>query len=131
MSTTKEDTTVRLTYREKVPISLMKETIANCLQEKLSTTPPLAYDGEKCNDLSKSLADNIRNKLKSLNYDRYKYIVQVVIGERREQGVRMGTRCFWDVGTDNQASETFLNVSIILYIIFIYIYFIFYIFYIG
>ena len=25
---------------------------------------------------------------------------------------RMGTRCFWDAGTDNQASETFMNVSL-------------------
>ena len=24
---------------------------------------------------------------------------------------RMGTRCFWDSGSDNSASETFMNVS--------------------
>ena len=50
-----------------------------------------------------------------LGYDRYKFIVQVLIGERRDQGVRMGTKCFWDAGTDNQATENFMNVSFILY----------------
>ena len=43
--------------------------------------------------------------------ERYKYVVQVMIGERREQGLRIGSRCFWDQGTDCQASETFLNVQ--------------------
>jgi len=48
--------------------------------------------------------------LPALQYDRYKYIVQVYIGERREQGVRVGCRCFWDANSDNQASESFTNV---------------------
>ena len=36
---------------------------------------------------------------------------KVIIGERREQGVRMGSRCFWDSNTDNQASEYITNVQ--------------------
>lgn len=42
--------------------------------------------------------------------DRYKFVVQVLIGEKKDQGVRMGTKCFWDAGTDNQATENFMNV---------------------
>lgn len=45
-----------------------------------------------------------------MNLARYKYVVQVVIGEQRGEGVRMGCRCFWDSETDNIASETFVNV---------------------
>ena len=55
-------------------------------------------------DTAKQLSDNIKAKLKALGYERYKYIVQVLIGERRDQGVRMGTRCFWDSATDNQVA---------------------------
>ncbi len=97
-----------LSYREKVPVAAMKEIIHDCLVEKLTGQQ---YEGEKCNEAAKQLADTIRNRLKSLDYDRYKYIVQVLIGERREQGVYFGTRCFWDANTDNQASDTFTNVS--------------------
>lgn len=96
----------KLQYREKVPVQAMKEILQVCLQEQLKDCK---YDGEKCGEWSKVLSDTIKNKLKGLCYDRYKYVVQVVIGERREQGVRSGTRCFWDSNTDNQASENYVN----------------------
>ena len=86
MATTATDQNViRLTYREKVPVSAMKEIILACLQEKLTGAQ---YEGEKCNEAAKSLSDTIRVRLKNLGFARYKYVVQVVIGERREQGVR-------------------------------------------
>ena len=97
-----------LSYREKVPVAAMKEIIHECLIEKLTNQQ---YEGEKCNEAAKILADLIRNRLKNLGYDRYKFVVQVLIGERREQGVYFGSRCFWDVNTDNQASDSFTNVS--------------------
>ena len=75
----------RLTYREKVPVATMKEIIQVCLSEKLTN---FTYDGEKCNEATRSLSDTIRVRLKALGYDRYKFVVQVLIGERREQGVR-------------------------------------------
>ena len=80
-----ESQIMRLTYREKVPIATMKEILTLALQEKLSG---MQYDSEKCGEAVKSLSDTIKNRCKSLGYDRYKYVVQVVIGERREQGVR-------------------------------------------
>lgn len=39
-------------------------------------------------------------------------MVQTVVGERREQGVRMGTRCFFDANTDSQVTESFANVRL-------------------
>ena len=45
-----------------------------------------------------------------LNLERYKFVVQVVIGEQRGEGVRMGARCFWDDNTDGYAQEVFQNV---------------------
>jgi hypothetical protein len=44
-----------------------------------------------------------------LDYDRYKFIVNVAIGEIRGEGVKVGARCFWDADTDNMAQETFMN----------------------
>ena len=97
---------IKLSYREKVPVIAMKEILQNCLQEKLAG---VQYEGDRCGNLSKTIADIIRNRLKTLNYERYKFVVQVIIGERREQGIRVGSRCFWDSNTDNQASETYTN----------------------
>ena len=89
---------------------------------------------------TKNIADNIRNRLKGarvfhggdtfgtlssravprrargrflaeLGLPRYKFMVQVVVGEQRGEGVRMGCRTFWDTDTDAYASDTFINVS--------------------
>ncbi len=59
------------------------------------------------------MTDEIKNRLK-LEFDlpRYKFVVQVVIGEQRGEGVRMGCRCFWDADTDNYAEETYRNDSL-------------------
>lgn len=80
---------------------------------------------------------SMRRRYPDCNYGRCKYVVQVVIGEQRGEGVRyasvlltctydadtertlapvvpwirrMGCRCFWDSETDCYASETFSNV---------------------
>ena len=61
---------------------------------------------------ARSLADEIKSRLKTeLELPRYKFVVQVVIGEQRGEGVRMGCRCFWDPDTDAYAEETYRNVS--------------------
>ena len=39
-------------------------------------------------------------------------VVEVVLGEQRGEGVRMGTRCLWDSDTDNYASDVFMNDSL-------------------
>jgi len=45
-----------------------------------------------------------------MGFDRYKFVVQCVIGEQRGEGVKMGCRCFWDSDTDNYAQDVFMNV---------------------
>lgn len=45
-----------------------------------------------------------------LNLPRYKFMVHVVVGEARGQGVRAGTRSLWDATTDTVVSEGFQNV---------------------
>ncbi len=44
--------------------------------------------------------------------DRYKYVVQVMIGEQRGEGVSMSARCFWDNKRDHYVQKTFQNETI-------------------
>ena len=55
------------------------------------------YDANKVSQWSKNIADNVKSQVKTLGYDRYKIVVEVVIGEQRGEGVRMGSRCFIDI----------------------------------
>ena len=61
-------------------------------------------------ELVKMIADKIRDRCKSeLNIPRYKLIVQLTIGQRKDQGARITSRCLWDTTTDQYASASYQN----------------------
>ena len=96
------------------------------------------YTPELCAELSREVTEGLRNQLKQqFGADRYKFVVQCVMGELRGEGVRyvlfllqvylylecescdlcwhldtdsMNARCFWDADTDCYAQDTFMNV---------------------
>ncbi len=41
--------------------------------------------------------------------DRYKYIVQTVLGLQKGQGVQAGCKNFWDMNTDGMAHESYVD----------------------
>merc|ERR1739845_265609 len=96
-------------YKNKFRPGPAQEIIKQVLQEKLEKA---TYNMETTQMLTRQVADEIKDKLKDLMLPRYKIVVQVAIGEQRGQGVRMGTRCFWDSDTDSSASETYSNESL-------------------
>ena len=97
---------IRPSFADRFPASTVKTMLRDVLKAELTG---VAYDVSSTPDRSKKIADVLRNQLKNLALPRYKFMVQVVIGELRGQGVQMGSRCFWDSSTDCQVSETFVN----------------------
>lgn len=93
----------------------MKQLISEVLQEKLEKA---TYQSDRASVLTKEIADAVKSKLKGAfrywtavysllptaytqvcwmravecNYARCKYVVQIVIGEQRGEGVRYGRR---------------------------------------
>lgn len=66
--------------------------------------------GDDFEDLTKDLADKVKRAVKEkLNVPRYKIIVQVTIGQRKDQGVRITSRCLWDTSTDNYTAVNYQN----------------------
>ncbi|XP_056133691.1 dynein light chain Tctex-type protein 2B [Lampris incognitus] len=109
-SDTEENTyRIRPNFQLKFKSAVAKECIREILRERLSG---LKYDPEDVAALSSSLADCIRDKLRDVGFDRYKLVVQVVIGEQRGEGIKMVSRCFWDADTDNYAEDVFMNDSL-------------------
>mmetsp|Transcript_11156 Transcript_11156/g.32955 ORF Transcript_11156/g.32955 Transcript_11156/m.32955 type:complete len:135 (-) Transcript_11156:83-487(-) len=96
-------------YKNKFRPGPAREIIRDVLQSKLEKA---TYNMETTQVLTKQVADDIKDRLKELTLPRYKIVVQVAIGEQRGQGVRMGSRCFWDADTDSYASETYSNESL-------------------
>mmetsp|Transcript_2514 Transcript_2514/g.3946 ORF Transcript_2514/g.3946 Transcript_2514/m.3946 type:complete len:130 (+) Transcript_2514:52-441(+) len=58
---------------------------------------------------TQDVAEEVRSALKDEFQGRYKIMVQVAVGERLGQGVRMGSKCFWDSDTDNLATYSYMN----------------------
>ena len=65
--------------------------------------------------LVKELAEESKKCVRGLGKDaRYKYLIQVIVGANKGQGVRMGSRQFWDKDTDNLATVTVIKKEIFI-----------------
>ncbi|XP_035747129.1 tctex1 domain-containing protein 2, partial [Egretta garzetta] len=96
-------------WPDRFKSSTVKECIHAILKEKLAN---VQYIPEEMPQLTKSLSETIKDRLKEEGFDRYKMVVQVVIGEQRGEGVNMAARCFWDADTDSYAHDVFMNDSL-------------------
>lgn len=76
---------IRPNYKQKFRSSQVQELINNILKSKLSS---ITYNSDTCLAYSREIADEIKQKLKTLDYSRYKFVVDVVIGEVRGEGVK-------------------------------------------
>ncbi|KAM4772185.1 dynein light chain Tctex-type protein 2B [Rhinophrynus dorsalis] len=98
--------TIRPNFQHKFRSTTVKECIHSVLKEELNNKQ---YVPEEVPSLTRFLSETIKDKLKDMGFDRYKMVVQVVIGEQRGEGVKMAARCFWDADTDNYAEDIFMN----------------------
>lgn len=97
---------LRPTLDQKFKVDEVKAAVREVLQQRLQG---VEYQVDTVSSSTKEIADAIRDRVKLLNYQRYKLLVNVVIGERKGEGVRMACRCFWDADTDNYAEELFMT----------------------
>ncbi|XP_071608452.1 dynein light chain Tctex-type protein 2B isoform X2 [Heliangelus exortis] len=96
-------------FHRRFKSSTVKECIHAILKEKLAN---VQYVPEEMPQLTQSLSETIKDRLKEEGFDRYKMVVQVVIGEQRGEGVNMAARCFWDADTDSYAHDVYMNDSL-------------------
>lgn len=93
------------------PTFSVEEHIRRLLRVRLNG---VKYEALTCKELSKSLAEEIKDDVKTYHdLSRYKLICVVNIGEIQHQyDVRFGSRCLWNVKFDNFASSFYRNSHI-------------------
>mmetsp|Transcript_11406 Transcript_11406/g.15559 ORF Transcript_11406/g.15559 Transcript_11406/m.15559 type:complete len:135 (-) Transcript_11406:293-697(-) len=69
------------------------------------------YDPSRASQTGKELSDMIKEKVKTMGFPRYKLVVQVTVGQRAGQCLRIASRCLWDTAADTCASACFENES--------------------
>jgi tctex1 domain-containing protein 2 len=92
-----------------IPPAEVKKLIQQTLHETLQNK---SYSTENAKKWTKSIADDINRTLNAFN-KRYKHVVQVVVTEKKGQGIKCSAQCRWDCESDRQISENFINDTII------------------
>lgn len=100
---------LRPSFKNKFKASEVKEMIRQVLNEKFKVNSD--YQVEQVAAWTKDISNMVRDRCTELKYDRYKFIVNVLFGEQKGAGVKMGCRCFWDDDCDSYASDMFMNNS--------------------
>ena len=80
---------------------LIKNGLESCLQNYELDVEGLSA---KTEEVTKIVRDSIR--LGAHQLGRYKFVVQVVLGEIKNQGLKITSKCLWDTNSDNYASYT-------------------------
>ncbi|KAL8593911.1 hypothetical protein ACOMHN_048348 [Nucella lapillus] len=101
---------IRPNFQHKFRPAAVKDMIHMVLTSTLSDK---LYESESATEWTKAISDTIKDKLQDMGYDRYKFIVQVVIAEQRGQGTKMACRCFWDADSDSYAQDLYMNESLV------------------
>ncbi|XP_075147040.1 dynein light chain Tctex-type protein 2B [Haematobia irritans] len=88
----------------------IKEIIHEVLIEKLQGK---TYNADDVRQWTKDIADTINTTIRSrLIMPRYKYVVQVMLGQQLGAGCHYYAKCCWDAESDSQTSDIFNNASI-------------------
>ncbi|KYO36898.1 tctex1 domain-containing protein 1 [Alligator mississippiensis] len=85
--------------------NILKDVLTNYLQEE-------KYEAELCRQMTKTISEVIKARVKELMIPRYKIIVIIHIGQLNEQSMQIGSRCLWDPTSDTFSSYAFKNTSL-------------------
>ncbi|NXX26820.1 TC1D3 protein, partial [Nicator chloris] len=108
--------TYRLEPRTQVQDALLRDKAQAILTSKLQEA---TYDGASSPFLCASISEEILKAVKELDYDRYKYVVSVLIVEKANQAMIVASRCLWDDQRDTWVSakcetDTFIALALVM-----------------
>ena len=90
-----------------------KKAVEDCIKEVLSKhLEEEEYDSRSSRQMAKTLSTLITNRVKALDFPRYKIVCLVTIGELKDQGLRVASRCLMDPEKDRYASGSYQNKSL-------------------
>lgn len=93
-------------FSKKTILELIQTTLDNKIRERM----PDKYNHEEAIKLNKEICDSIRDQLKEKeSCKRYKIFVHCIIGEKKGQGIKIGSKCLWDSYLDRAVSAKWEN----------------------
>ncbi|XP_052088617.1 dynein light chain Tctex-type 5-B-like isoform X2 [Mytilus californianus] len=105
----KYENSYQMTPGRKFPSGKVKNIIKDVLEGYLAEEK---YEPELCKQMSKTISEVIKARVKELMIPRFKIICIVDIGQSNNQALLMGSRCLWDSANDTYSSAEFRNNSL-------------------
>ncbi|XP_069088584.1 dynein light chain Tctex-type 5 [Pleurodeles waltl] len=103
------ENTYQLGPTKRFPVAtvnnILKDVLTSYLQEE-------KYEAELCRQMTKTISEVVKARVKELMIPRYKIIVLIHIGQLNDQSMRIGSRCIWDPAYDTFSSYAFKNSSL-------------------
>ncbi len=103
------ENTYQLEPKKKFQSDKVKAIIDDVLESHLKDEK---YDPKASTQTSLTLSEIIKSRVKDLEYESYKIVCMVTIGQLKDMGLRMGSRCCWDPNWDSFASGNFTNKTL-------------------
>ncbi|XP_076439903.1 dynein light chain Tctex-type 5-B-like [Babylonia areolata] len=103
------ENTYQMEPHHRFPYSAVKNLMQDALDGYLAEEK---YEPELCRQMSKTLSEVIKARIKELMIPRYKIICVVHIGQIGDQSMRISSRCLWDQNNDTYACSEFRNKSL-------------------
>ncbi|XP_015775331.1 PREDICTED: tctex1 domain-containing protein 1-B-like [Acropora digitifera] len=100
------------TYKMKPDTCFSEAEVRAIILQHLRSLQSQKYDAKMCRELAKGMSNSIMSDLKSLGYERFKFVCTVTIGQNKGQGVRVASRSVWNTDSDRFVSESFMNESL-------------------
>lgn len=103
------ENTYKMEPDRRFDVKEAKDAVDAILEE---TFADIEYDPTKMPQLAKEGSMLIKDKLKYLGYERFKFVCNVTIGQQGSQAIRISSRFIWDEKTDNWINSVYSNKEI-------------------
>lgn len=94
---------------QKFNVSKVQKLVNEILSNHLEN---VQYEPNKCKDLVYFLSEEIKSRVKSVTFRRYKLIVNITIGQNNGSSIIVASRSLWNSDTDNGCTVQYKNNSL-------------------
>ncbi|XP_028833676.1 dynein light chain Tctex-type 5 [Denticeps clupeoides] len=94
---------------KRFPVQTVNEILKDVLNSYLQEEK---YEAELCRQMTKTISEVVKARVKELMIPRYKITVVISIGRLSDQDVCVASRFLWDMANDTFSSHTFKNRSL-------------------
>ncbi len=96
---------------------ILEPKVHELLRQKLSEYENFqsgVYESTSYSNITRDLADTFRKEVKSLVMNRYKIVAHVVIGQDKNQDMRVVSRCLWNAEVDCSVAVNYRGKGIFI-----------------